>query len=161
MVIGHLSGAWAAPDGAGEQQGHLALAQEFIPGVQDAWRVALLAAASGTDFTDRAYELGVATAEIHATLADRLGLEPASQEARAALVASMHERSSAALAVAPGLSDREAEISAVFDAILRVPWPDLQRIHGDYHLGQVLDVTERGWVALDFERRVIGVCRHV
>ncbi|MDN5790036.1 MAG: aminoglycoside phosphotransferase [Micrococcales bacterium] len=150
-VFGHLSGGWTAPDGSGEQHGHLALAQEFIPGVEDAWRVALLAAASGTDFSDRAYELGVATAEIHATLADRLGREPASEEARAALVASMQERYAAVPAIAPDLADRGAEISAAFDAILRVPWPDLQRIHGDYHLGQVLDVTERGWVALDFE----------
>ncbi len=32
--------------------GHLAFAQEFLPGVQDAWRVALDAAAAGEDFTE-------------------------------------------------------------------------------------------------------------
>ena len=30
-------------------------------------------------------------------------------------------------------------------------WPRLQRIHGDYHLGQVLESPGRGWYALDFE----------
>jgi 1,4-alpha-glucan branching enzyme len=29
--------------------------------------------------------------------------------------------------------------------------PDLQQVHGDYHLGQVLHHAERGWIVLDFE----------
>ncbi len=150
-TLGALSGGWDAPDGSGSQHGHLAVAQEFIPGVQDAWRVALLAAAAGSDFTDRARDLGIATAEIHAALAQQLGAQPASQQERATLVTSLHERYAAVLADVPELADRAAQVSAIFDGVLEVPWPDLQRVHGDYHLGQVLDVAERGWVAIDFE----------
>jgi predicted trehalose synthase len=29
--------------------------------------------------------------------------------------------------------------------------PDLQQVHGDYHLGQVLHSGSRGWILLDFE----------
>jgi predicted trehalose synthase len=29
--------------------------------------------------------------------------------------------------------------------------PDLQQVHGDYHLGQVLHTAARGWIVLDFE----------
>ena len=29
--------------------------------------------------------------------------------------------------------------------------PDLQQVHGDYHLGQVLHSASRGWILLDFE----------
>src|SRR5699024_11278064 len=43
-------------------QGHLAFAQEFLPGVQDAWRTALIAAREDRDFTGPARQLGEATA---------------------------------------------------------------------------------------------------
>ena len=151
MAVGHVSGAWDAPAGEGLEHGHLAFAQEFIPGVQDAWRVALVAAASGHDFTARARDLGVVTAQIHTALAHALGTVEASDDARAALVASMRSRYAAAVARVPSLGSRSAAVERVIESVRAANWPALQRIHGDYHLGQVLDVPERGWVALDFE----------
>jgi 1,4-alpha-glucan branching enzyme len=151
MAVGHLSGAWDDPSGAGLEHGHLAFAQEFIPGVEDAWRVALVAAAAGHDFTHRARDLGVVTAQIHAALAHALGTVEPSDAARDALVASMRSRYAAAVALVPALASRSASVERVIESVRAVSWPALQRIHGDYHLGQVLDVPERGWVALDFE----------
>lgn len=152
IAMGDLRGSWdSATPGAATKHGHLAFAQEFIPGVDDAWRVALVAAASGADFTARARELGATTARIHASLAASLGTEAASAATRESLVSSMRERYAAAVHSVPELAAREAEVLAALGSVLDVDWPALQRIHGDYHLGQVLDVPERGWVALDFE----------
>ena len=151
-AFGHLSGAWDDPSGTGpEQRGHLAFAQEFIPGVDDAWRVALVAAAAGADFTARARDLGAVTAEIHGALAETLGREEPTADAREALLRSMQERYAAAVASVPELGSRSSDVHDLLGRVRSVAWPTLQRIHGDYHLGQVLDVPERGWVALDFE----------
>ena len=59
--IGYVSGRWPdeqASAGHGIATGHLAYAQEFLPGVQDAWRVALAAVATGEDFSTQARSLG-------------------------------------------------------------------------------------------------------
>ena len=151
MAVGHLEGAWDAPVDGAPQHGHLAFAQEFIPGVEDAWRVALVAAASGADFTARARDLGVVTAQIHAALANALGTSEVTPESRDALVTSMRQRYAAAAALVPELSAHSAAVDRIAQSVRDVHGPPLQRIHGDYHLGQVLDVPERGWVALDFE----------
>ena len=72
-TVGSVMATW--PDSgrsAGTATGHLAIVQEFLPGLQDAWRVALASAATDEDFAGRAFDLGVATAEVHATLASAL-----------------------------------------------------------------------------------------
>ena len=56
-----------------------------------------------------------------------------------------------AVAAVPELGKQADMISEAYAALakLRGPFP-VQRVHGDYHLGQVLR-TETGWVVLDFE----------
>jgi predicted trehalose synthase len=69
----------------------------------------------------------------------------------AQVLASMRSRLDLATSEIPTLEPSRAAIEAMFAAAESEPWPLLQRIHGDYHLGQVLAVPGRGWVLLDFE----------
>jgi len=152
-VFGALGAAWpdsGRPDGTAS--GHLAFAQEFLPGLEDAWRVALHDARAGTDWDEQAAALGAALAEVHRTLAEALPTEPADDDRRAAAVATMHARLDAAVREAPTVTPHVDAVRAVYDRAAAVRWPDLQRIHGDLHLGQVLAAPgARGWVFLDFE----------
>jgi maltokinase len=152
-VVGSVTGRWPHPTTEGDvpASGHLAFCQEFLAGVEDAWRVALRAAEEGTDFTGPARDLGAATAEVHATLARSLGTTPTSPEQVAAFLAEMRLRFDAAVGAVPELEEVRDALEDVLGAAAATPWPDLQRIHGDYHLGQVLHSPDRGWVLLDFE----------
>lgn len=152
-VYGALRADWpdvGRPDGTAT--GHLAFAQEFLPGLDDAWRVALQEAQAGTPFGDRAEQLGTALADVHRTLAGALPTEPADAPRRDAAVATMHARLDTAAREAPAVADHADAIRAVYARAADATWPDLQRIHGDLHLGQVLSAPgPRGWVFLDFE----------
>ncbi|WP_256839545.1 1,4-alpha-glucan branching protein GlgB [Ornithinimicrobium faecis] len=148
--VGWVTGTWHETDGS-SAQGHLAFAQEFLPGVQDAWRTALVAARDETDFTDRARELGVATAQVHATLREAFGTQDLTPQRQEGLLEGLRDWQRRAVEAAPELAEDEARITAALSAAEDAEWPALQRIHGDYHLGQVLDVPDRGWVLVDFE----------
>ncbi|WP_239001347.1 phosphotransferase [Curtobacterium flaccumfaciens] len=152
-VYGALRADWpdvGRPDGTAT--GHLAFAQEFLPGLDDAWRVALQEAQADTPFGDRAEQLGTALADVHRTLAGALPTEPADAPRRDAAVATMHARLDTAAREAPAVADHADAIRAVYARAADATWPDLQRIHGDLHLGQVLSAPDpRGWVFLDFE----------
>ncbi len=62
----------------------------------------------------------------------------------------MTGRLEAALGVVPELAEHAATLRATFDAVAKLDGLDVQRIHGDLHLGQTLR-TSHGWKIVDFE----------
>ena len=106
---------------------------------------------AGGDFAGEAYRLGVATAEVHADLAAEFGTGELAPQALADLAAQMTARLEQACAEVPELRKHEEKLRAYYAAMAQVGRPvPVQRVHGDYHLGQVLR-TPTGWVVLDFE----------
>ncbi|MGA1836514.1 phosphotransferase [Herbiconiux sp. 11R-BC] len=151
-AVGNVTGSWHDPRvGSGSATGHLAFAQEFIPEVEDAWRVALRSAEAGESFAAPARALGEATAQVHTELARLFPVRRASTDDIAGILASMRQRAEQAMADVPALTAEREAVEAVFRLAGAAEWPAFQRIHGDYHLGQVLAVPGRGWVLLDFE----------
>src|SRR4051794_31451678 len=149
-VAGWVTGTWDE-DGA-PAHGHLAFVQEFLPGTRDAWRVALEAVTAGQDFTAAAEGLGRATASVHLDLAEAFDRTPVDPARRDALVDGLLQRLDWAVSHAPQVAPHAEAARAALEAARGLELPALQRVHGDYHLGQVLDGGDRrGWVLLDFE----------
>jgi len=105
----------------------------------------------GGDFAGEATRLGAATAAVHSGLARAFGSEMLAPGAAAELAAGMRHRLEEAVTAVPALRDHAGLAGAVYGALAELREPILvQRIHGDYHLGQVMR-TQAGWVVLDFE----------
>ena len=150
--VGSVEGEWPDLSTAhGTVHGSLAFAQEFLPGVEDAWRVALGAAARGEDFRAPARALGAATADVHLALARSFPTRESTRADRDATATIWERRFAIAIAEVPRIEKHRDAATAVYRRALDVPWPPLQRIHGDLHLGQVLHSPDRGWVLVDFE----------
>jgi len=141
----------------------LGIVQEFLRSGSDGWALALTSVRDlfaegdlhadevGGDFAAESERLGLATADVHAALAAALPTGVADHDALATLAAAMRARLDAATVAVPLLIDHAPAINAVFDDLGRGHEPvAVQRVHGDYHLGQVLR-TDTGWVLLDFE----------
>jgi maltokinase len=141
----------------------LAMLQDFLRNGSDGWALALTsvrdlfaegdlhAGEVGGDFAAESERLGMATADVHLAMAQALPTAEADGAAVGELAASMRARLDAASSSVPGLQDHAAAIGEVFDALANSNETlTLQRVHGDYHLGQVMR-TEAGWVLLDFE----------
>jgi maltokinase len=161
-LLGHVS---AELDGEATS---LAMCQEFMTTASDGWELAktsvrdlmaegdLHADEAGGDFAAEAERLGVAVAEVHRDLRQAFGVSRLSPDDWRKRVDVMHAKLAETLASVPELNDiagLETGLRTVYDrAAEAVPAEGLevQRIHGDLHLGQALR-TVRRWVLIDFE----------
>jgi maltokinase len=134
----------------------LAVVHEFLVGGVDGFHMALTSLhdlfeaggdpqAAGGDFGPDARRLGTVTAELHLALARAFGTGPGERERWAGeMLANLDRQAGDGFDVEAVRARFEALRATVTDV-----GPSL-RIHGDYHLGQVLR-TDSGWFVLDFE----------
>ncbi len=109
------------------------------------------AAEAGGDFAGEAERLGIATAQVHQDLAEAFGRSELQPEAIRELAEQMFRRLDMAIAAVPELARYADKIGDAFSSLAKLTEPvPAQRVHGDYHLGQVMR-TQTGWVVLDFE----------
>jgi maltokinase len=169
--LGWLQGRWPYDRGESDRQSgdrqsptaSLAMLQAFLRDATEGWELAktsvrdlyaeadLHADEVGGDFAGEAARLGVATAEVHTALAAALPTGALDAKEIDALVEGMRDRLDRAAAEIPALAPFAGRLRAVFDDLraLTTEIP-VQRVHGDYHLGQVMRTLD-GWRLLDFE----------
>jgi maltokinase len=129
----------------------LAVLSEFLAGAREGWTLALETCAAGTSFEQPARDLGLTTAQLHRDMLTAFGGRPMTKTELAEMAAALSAKLAVAVAVMPELKAHAARIQAAYDELADTTTPiTVQRIHGDYHLGQVMRSTH-GWVALDFE----------
>ncbi|HET9899196.1 MAG TPA: aminoglycoside phosphotransferase [Streptosporangiaceae bacterium] len=139
-------------DGAGGEPATLAILSEFFPNSTDAWSIATASVHDGaSSFTGQARLLGEATAELHDELAEAFGTAALPRPALADLRRDLVAEFTAAREVVPALAGYERAIADCYARVTELTGQvTIQRIHGDYHLAQVIG-TGDGWVVLDFE----------
>jgi maltokinase len=141
----------------------LAILSAYLRSATDGWLLAATsvrdfyasdaasAAEAGGDFAAEAHRLGEATAEVHRALAETFGTQELPAAANLDLAGRMQGRLASAVAAVPELVPHAHLVSAAFTELATLDEPlTVQRIHGDYHLGQAIR-TQGGWVLLDFE----------
>ncbi len=155
---------WIEASLNGGEPALLAILSEYLRGACDGWSLAetslrdlyaadeaVRAADAGGDFAGEAHRLGAATASVHADLATAFGTSLLEPGAVADLAAQMTSKLKEACTEVPELARLAGPVEGAYAQLASLGRRLLvQRVHGDYHLGQVMR-TQTGWVALDFE----------
>jgi maltokinase len=153
--------ACAAPLGWIEGLGStLGILQRFYAGSVDGWRLATERVADHYEsedgepdnFAEDAGALGRLTAELHGAMAGALPKVAEGQPDLGRLSVRLLGQLSQVAALVPELAGQRQAIEEVYAKAEAAGGGSryLQRIHGDYHLGQVLKTKDR-WIVIDFE----------
>ena len=145
QLYGWVEGSWSAANGE-IRHADLAMAVEKLADAHDGWGLALRSLRRGGAFVDEAAALGRALAETHEALRSAF---PTAQKSGAGVADVMHERLESAMSAAPSLRPYANGLGKAFEA-LGTEAMSVQRVHGDFHLGQTLH-TPTGWKIIDFE----------
>jgi maltokinase len=138
----------------------LGILQRFLAGSVDGWKLATERVADHYEseagepgnFAGDAGALGRLTAELHAAMAAALPKVAAGQPDLGRLSARLLGQLTQVTALVPELAQHRQAIEEVYTKAEAAGGGSryLQRIHGDYHLGQVLKADEN-WIVVDFE----------
>lgn len=161
-LLGWISAGWQDWQGT-THQGDLGMLQQFLRTATDGWDLAVGSVRDllveedlhpgevGGDFAAESNRLGATTAAIHRALADVFGTTAPTHEELNQISTGMQARLDHAITVVPELEGYRSGLRDRFTAVAELSSsPDLQRVHGDLHLGQVLR-TVSGWKLIDFE----------
>jgi len=161
-LVGWLE-ADALPAGTGAGGLDLAMLSDFLRTATDGWDLALTSVRDlfaerdlhpdevGGDFASESERLGVTTARLHDELARHLPGSTWGRDELLAAAARMRRRLHAAVGEVPELAAHAGALSGAFDSLGELDVPvAVQRVHGDFHLGQTLRTID-GWRVIDFE----------
>ena len=153
---------WLEADLDGEAT-TVGLLQDFLATGSDGWAAATASARDlfvegdlhadevGGDFAAESERLGAAVAQVHADLRDALGSTDAGADGVRTLVERARRRLDEAASLSEDVAARRDAAHALLDrAEAETSSLEVQRVHGDLHLGQTLR-NEHGWFLLDFE----------
>jgi maltokinase len=138
----------------------LGILQRYYPGSVDGWKLATERVADHYEseqgapgnFAEDAGALGRLTARLHAAMATALPKAAEGQPDLGRLSARLLGQLAQVSALVPELAGQREAIEEVYTKAEAAGGGGryLQRIHGDYHLGQVLRVSD-AWMVIDFE----------
>src|SRR5699024_8608759 len=159
-VLGTLAGSWPHPESGEQVRGDLGVLTALVPRARDGFELACDYARLGRDFAPLATWLGECMGQMHARLRaefctqaqDGAGHLASEGAVVSGLGAQLQQRCRWALEQVPALQAWSQRITATIEAAGQAGTAqadgarasEVQRIHGDLHLGQLLH-SDEGW----------------
>ncbi|MEQ4204438.1 aminoglycoside phosphotransferase [Actinopolymorpha sp. B17G11] len=161
-LFGWIEAEWPDADGK-PGRGDLGMFSDFFRTATDGWELAITSVRDlyaeadlhadevGGDFAAESHRLGATTAQIHADMARYLPTGEWGRDELVSLAGAMRSRLAAAIDVVPALQTYAGGLRQAYDDLEgALESVQVQRIHGDFHLGQTMR-TVGGWRIIDFE----------